>query len=139
MITYLDSSVIVRRVLDEPGHELDWSQIDETASSSLAEVECFRALDRLRLIHAIDDVAHARLREQMFRAFETCEILEVSRAVFERAAMPFPTILRTLDALHLATILLYREAKGTPVRMATHDRALARACRAMGVEAIGAA
>ena len=50
-----------------------------------------------------------------------------------------PTELGTLDAIHLATALLWREAYGRDLVMATHDSALAIAARASGIEAIGAA
>jgi predicted nucleic acid-binding protein len=139
VITYLDASVILRRLLQQPGPTLELGPTDETISSSLAQVECFRALDRLRLLGAMDEIAQVRSRMLVYQAFESCEVLEPGEAVLERAAMPFPSSLKTLDAIHIATALVYREATGNPIRMATHDRALARACRAMGLEVIGAA
>lgn len=138
MITYLDASVILRRALSQPGPVLEWDQIGETISSSITEVECFRALEHGRLRGNVDEIAHARSRELMYRAFESCDVLEVGPAVLSRASMPLPTSLKTLDAIHLATALVYREATGTPLVMATHDRALARASRAMGLEVVGA-
>lgn len=139
MITYLDSSVILRRVLNQPGQIAVLRDDEKTISSSLAEVECLRAIDRLRILGALDEMAQARLRGLVYKAFESGDVLEPGRAVLERASMPFPTSLRTLDAIHVATALLYREATGSPVRMATHDHALARASLAMGLEVIGAA
>ena len=139
MITYLDASVILRRALSQPGPALEWDQVGETISSSITEVECFRALDHVRLHGTEDEIAHARSRELMYRAFESCDVLEVGPAVLSRASMPLPTSLKTLDAIHLATALVYREVTGTPLVMATHDRALARASRAMGLEVVGAA
>jgi uncharacterized protein len=139
VITYLDASVILRRVLQQPGLTLELGPNDDAISSSLAQVECFRALDRLRLLGAIDEMAQVRTRTLVYQAFESCDVIEPGPAVLERAAMPFPTSLKTLDAIHVATALVYREATGNPVRMATHDRALARASRSMGLEVIGAA
>ena len=139
MITYLDASVILRRLLQQPGPTLELGPTDETISSSLAQVECFRALDRLRLLGAMDEIAQVRSRTLVYQAFDSCEVLEPGEAVLERAAMPFPTSLKTLDAIHVATALVYREATGNPIRMATHDRALARASLAMGLEVVGAA
>jgi predicted nucleic acid-binding protein len=139
VITYLDASVILRRALQQPGPVIDLGPSDARISSALAEVECFRTIDRLRLLRAIDEVALGRAREVVYRAFESCDLLETGDAVLERASMPFPTSLKTLDAIHIATALVYREATGNPVRMATHDRALARASRSMGLEVIGVA
>lgn len=48
-----------------------------------------------------------------------------------------PTELGTLDAIHLATALLWKESEGGELLMATHDRALAIAAQAHGLTAIG--
>jgi hypothetical protein len=53
--------------------------------------------------------------------------------VLARAAQPFPTALGALDAIHLATGLLWREPAGTDIVMAAHDHALATEARACGV------
>lgn len=139
MITYLDASVVLRRLLNQPGPVLEFGPNDETISSALAAVECFRSLDRLRLLGALDEISLGRVRELVYETFDSCDMLEPGHAVLELASMPFPASLKTLDAVHIATALVYREATGNPVRMATHDRALARASRAMGLEVIGAA
>ena len=44
----------------------------------------------------------------------------------------------TLDAIHLATAMLWRERTGADLVMATHDTALATASRASGLRVIGA-
>ncbi len=48
-----------------------------------------------------------------------------------------PTELGTLDAIHLATALRWRETEGVELVMATHDRALAIGARAHGLRVIG--
>lgn len=65
------------------------------------------------------------------------EIVEVGRAVLSRAALPLPTTLGTLDAIHLATAALWREHQSAEIAMATHDEALATAARASGLSVIG--
>jgi hypothetical protein len=62
----------------------------------------------------------------------------IQRPVLARASEPFPTPLGTLDALHLATALVWRERMHQPVAMATHDRDLALAARSFGFEVLGA-
>ena len=49
-----------------------------------------------------------------------------------RALKPFPTRVRTLDALHLASIEHLRAA-GQKVTLATYDARLAAAARALGI------
>lgn len=49
-----------------------------------------------------------------------------------------PTELGTLDAIHLATALLWKELSGVELVMATHDVALALAAQAHGLPVAGA-
>ena len=48
-----------------------------------------------------------------------------------------PTELGTLDAIHLATALLWRDQTQTQLVMATHDTALALAATAHGLQVVG--
>lgn len=48
-----------------------------------------------------------------------------------------PTELGTLDAIHLATALLWRDMVGAELTMATHDSALAIAAEAHGLPVVG--
>lgn len=47
------------------------------------------------------------------------------------------TAIGTLDAIHLASALLFRERRNAPVLFATHDRRQATAARARGFECVG--
>jgi hypothetical protein len=58
--------------------------------------------------------------------------------VLSRASEPLPLPLGTLDALHLATALLWQEQTGKDLVMATHDDTLALAARSFGIETLGA-
>jgi hypothetical protein len=55
--------------------------------------------------------------------------VELDEVVLERAAQPMSTELGTLDALHLATAVLWREMARADLVMATHDTALGMAAR----------
>jgi hypothetical protein len=48
-----------------------------------------------------------------------------------------PTELGTLDAIHLATALLWRDQARISITMETHDAALALAARAHGLPVVG--
>ena len=54
-----------------------------------------------------------------------------------RAAQPMPVALGTLEAVHLATVLLWRETRDDSLMLATHGRALALGARASGLHVIG--
>jgi hypothetical protein len=50
---------------------------------------------------------------------------------------PMATAVKTLDALHLASALLFQERRGASLTFATHDVQQATAARAMGFVCIG--
>jgi len=139
VIAYVDASVILRRLLRQAGALSEWKQIRTGVVSRLAEVECFRSLDRLRIGGAFDDRQVARLHEALHRIFASLEIVEVSRGVLARASRPTSTALGTLDAIHLASALLWRERKGGSGNLvfATHDEALALGARSSGLAVVG--
>lgn len=137
MNAYLDSSTILRVVLGQSNALKEWRSITRGIASALVEVECLRTLDRLRIAERLEDAEIALRREAVFRLVESMEIVELTRPVLARAAHPLPTALGTLDAIHLATALLWKDRNGTDLTMATHDEALATAARASGLRVIG--
>ncbi len=137
MKAYLDSSVLLRKVLSEPGMLAQWKDVEVGVSSALIEVECRRTIDRLKLRGGLSPKLAARHHTKMFELFDAIEVVEISRPILSRASSPFPTPLGTLDAIHLATALAYRDIRGVRLTMATHDKELASASRAMGLAVIG--
>jgi predicted nucleic acid-binding protein len=137
VIAYLDSSVLLRMVLGQRGRLKEWRSVKEGVVSALAEVECLRTLDRLRLRGAITDQDLAVRREAVYRLLEELEIVEPTRPILARASLPLPTPIGTLDAIHLATSMLWREASSADLVFATHDAALGVAARASGFRVAG--
>lgn len=136
-MVYVDTSVILRWLLDEPG-QVDPKVIDEPVTSALAEVEVFRTLDRLRLRASLEPEKLAALHASAHDLMARFHIVQVSPAILARAAQPFPTPLGTLDAMHLATVLLWREQRPGDLTVATHDKELALAATACGFAVTGA-
>lgn len=139
MSSYVDASVLLRLVLGEP-HALRPADLDPGLTSALTEVECLRTLDRLALSGTLSPDALAERRAAVYDLMEALEVVDLAAPVLRRAAEPFPTPLGTLDALHLATALLWEERHArSRLTMATHDRELARGARACGLEVAGVA
>jgi predicted nucleic acid-binding protein len=137
MTVYLDSSVILRRLLGQPRSLREWRLVRTAVSSRLTEVECLRTLDRLRREGLIDEVRVAVLREACYEILEALEVVELSRTILTRAGQPSPTALGTLDAIHLSSALAWRERTAKNLALATHDEALAVCARASGLRALG--
>lgn len=101
MKAYLDSSVLLRILLGQPGRLREWARIETGVASRLVEVECLRVLDRLRLSGAVDDARLADQREALYRLTGSVELVEVTPAVLAAASRPMPTVIGTMDAIHL--------------------------------------
>jgi hypothetical protein len=65
------------------------------------------------------------------------DIVEVDSSVLSRASQPFPTLIGTLDAIHLATVTLWQEMSESDLVIATHDLQLGAAARASGFRVLG--
>jgi predicted nucleic acid-binding protein len=131
--------VVLRRVLRQADALDDawWATVTGGVVSALVEVECLRTLDRLRVAQRLAEDAIAIRREAVVRLLASTEVVGVSTSVLRRASQPFPVTLGTLDALHLATALQWRDATGRELVVATHDDALATTARAMGLLVVG--
>ncbi len=127
----MDTSVLLRVVLGEPGRLRNWKAITRPVASDLVRLECLRTIDRARIRLGLDGGEVALRREAVFEQLDAFELIPLDPVVLERAAEPFPTVVGTLDALHLASALLVRPEL-PDLRFATHDQGLAVAARAMG-------
>ena len=137
MIAYVDSSVLLRVALGQPNALPEWRDIERGVSSALITTESLRTLDRVRLRVSLSDMEVARRRATILSLIDSLELVEIDSVVLERAAQPMPTELGTLDAIHLASALLWKDASVAEPVMATHDKALALAAQAHGLKVLG--
>ena len=140
MIVYLDSSALLRLILREP-QALDLADLracESIVSSELLAIECPRTLDRLRLQGSLTTEETATRIGVLKDWLEAVDLVLLQRPILARASEPFPTPLGTLDAMHLATALVWRDRMGQELTMATHDGSLAIASRAFGIPLLGA-
>ncbi len=77
--------------------------------------------------------SHGDQARDVFRRVSFIDLIE---PVVGRSADPFPFPVRTLDALHLATMAFLVE-QGVPTCLASYDRRLSAAAIAMGVASYG--
>jgi uncharacterized protein len=137
MIAYVDSSVLLRVALGQPNALPEWRDIERGVSSALVTTESLRTLDRVRLRVNLSDIEVARRRSTILSLIDSLELVEIDSVVLQRAAQPMPTELGTLDAIHLASALLWKDALGADPVMTTHDKALALAAQAHGLKVLG--
>lgn len=133
---YVDSSVILRIVLGEPGKLKTWSKIDNAVSSELVRLESLRTIDRARIRLGLKDGVVANRRAALLETLDSFHLVPIDGPVLERAAEPFPTLLGSLDAIHLASALLVRD-QFERLNLATHDEELGLAASAVGFHVLG--
>ena len=85
----------------------------------------------------LSDEEVATRRAAILSLVASLDVVELDPAILDRASQPMPTELGTLDAIHLATALLWKAMTGSELTMATHDEALGVAAKAHGLPVIG--
>ena len=125
---YLDTSVVLARLFAEDRSPPDafWSQV--FVASRLLEFEAFTR------VHAHGAVStHGSDARQLV---DRVNLLEMSAEVLARALLPFAQPVRTLDTLHLATMVFLR-SRGLSPALATYDQRLAAAAVGEGFTLAG--
>jgi predicted nucleic acid-binding protein len=137
VIAYVDASVLLRVALGQPDVLSEWPRIRQGVASALVMTESLRTLDRLRLRAKLSDAEVAERRSTILSLVGALDLVDVDSLVLDRAAQPMPTEMGTLDAIHLATALLWRDMTRADLVMATHDTALALGAQAHGLQVVG--
>lgn len=123
---YLDSSAIVKVVVQEPGWQALEAYLRDHAAravSRIASVEVARALAR---IYGLDANAVA---ERLRFAFQRLIVIEFDTEVASAAAQIRPATLRSLDSIHLASAA---ELGDDLVAVVTYDARMLTAAKELG-------
>ena len=135
MILYLDTSALMKLVVEEPGSETVDALAATTeylVSSVIAYPECRSAIARAAKARRLDATAAVGSLDHVWGAVQTLDVdLRLSARAGELASRH---LLRGMGAVHLATALDI-PAPRVPIVFATFDRTLARAARAEGLTA----
>ena len=121
---YLDTSVLLAQLFAEDRRPPERLWSEPLLTSRLAEYELWVRIHARGLARTHGAAA----RELIARL----SLLELSPLVLARALEPFPSPVRTLDALHLAS-LEHLRAQRLEVRLATYDERMVGAARRMRV------
>jgi predicted nucleic acid-binding protein len=138
VIAYIDTSALLRIVLREAGALEDLRAYDSLVASELIAVESARTIDRLRIQGSLTAAEAAERLRAVNDWLEAVDLVLLRPAVLSRASEPMPLPIGTLDAIHLATALIWRDRMGPLPEVATHDTTLGAAARAFGFDVRGA-
>jgi uncharacterized protein with PIN domain len=130
---YVESSALLAWLFDEPtaaAVHAELSRADVVGTSELTAVECARSIQRGVALDVVPEAQAAELQGMLLEAERSWHIQRLDGAVLARARQPFPAEpVRTLDALHLASML--QLATGMPglVILSLDDRVRRNATR----------
>ncbi len=137
MIVYVESSVLLRFLLHQPHVLKEWGQWSQAYTSQLTKVEGLRTLDRLRLEAQMTDEEVSHTVQDLSSILDQIDEIELTPSVLEQASQAYPTIIRTLDAIHLSSALLWQKQTRQKMIFLTHDGQLGRAALAVGMQTKG--
>jgi uncharacterized protein with PIN domain len=138
---YAESSAILAWLLDEPSATtvrqlLGASEI--TVTSDLTLIECDRVLLRAVALKELTEAEAADRRAHLVAAAAHWQILRIAPEIVDRARQPFPgEPIRTLDAIHLASLIVGRSAVRGLGLLSLDDR-VRKAAQGLGVDIVPA-
>jgi predicted nucleic acid-binding protein len=106
-------------------------------SSELIAVESARTIDRLRIQGSLTTEEAVKRIRVVNEWLEAIDLVLLRPPVLSRASEPMPMPIGTIDAIHLATALIWRDRLGPLPEMATHETALGAAARTFGFNVRG--
>lgn len=121
---YLDTSVALAQLFAEDRCPPDSLWQEPLVSSRILEYEIWKRVHSRKLARSHGESVRSLLGR--------VALLELAPPVLARALEPFPAPVRTLDALHLASMEFLR-AQGQELTLASYDERLLSAARRIGI------
>ena len=124
---YVDTSVLLARLLSEDRQPPPWIWDETLVSSRLLEYEVWNRLHGRNLSESHGDLA--------CRLMGRISLLELSPVALARALDPFPVSVRTLDAIHLAS-LHFLSVRNQDIHLLSYDQRMSDGAKAMGLQVL---
>ena len=130
----------MRILLREQNSLREWDEIEVGVTSEITRVECYRTIDRLYVIDVLDDDGRAAKIAELEDLLSRIDFVPLRKTILRRASEAMPTVIGTLDAIHLVSAMVYRKLQPEnepPIYLATHDHGMAACARATGFRVLG--
>lgn len=109
MITYVDTSTLLKLLVEEDGSDraaLIWDRADTLAAAALVTVEARAALAAAVRGHRLTPAQHRRARSGLVELVDELNIVQITEDLIDRASdLAEREALRGYDAIHLAAAL----------------------------------
>ena len=136
---YFDTSVLVKRYVKEAGSSATRRLLQRFRflSSAVAPVEALSALSRRRVCGELTPRDFLAIRSRLDKDRAYWELVEVSEHVLRQAEeLVQKTDVRTLDALHIASAIMFQAVLGLTIPFITSDAKQRDAAQAMALTVI---
>ena len=131
MIVYAESSAILAWLLGESGADAVAEVLagaEHVVSSTLTELECRRALARGVAAGRLTETERRAALQLLQDAVRQWTVMAMDGPILDRAGRSFPVEpVRTLDAIHLAAALAFRDELGDVSLLSNDERIRANA------------
>ncbi len=136
MKLYAESSAVLAWLLDEPTAPAVrrlLAEADIIVASDLTLIECDRVLLRAVALKELTEAEAADRQAHFIEAAAHWHVLRIAGEIVDRSRQPFPgDPIRTLDAIHLASLLVGRSAV-VGLRLLSLDDRVRQAATRLGV------
>jgi predicted nucleic acid-binding protein len=133
---YAESSAVLAWLFDEPTSPAVRRLLGDAeviVASDLTLIECDRVLLRAVALKELTEADAADRRAHLIAAAAHWQVLRIAGEIVDRARQPFPgDPIRTLDAVHLASLLVARSAVAG-LRLLSLDERVRQAAKGLGV------
>jgi uncharacterized protein with PIN domain len=138
---YAESSAVLAWLLDEPTAPAVrrlFGEAGVVVTSDLTLIECDRVLLRAVALGELTEADAADRRAHLIAVAAHWHVLRIAGEIVDRARQPFPGApVRTLDAIHLASLLVARSAVAG-LRLLSLDERVRQAAKGLGVAVLPA-
>lgn len=126
MRVYIETSAVVAWLLDQEAGWLAYKTVrnaDVVISSDLTVVECERALRRRVASGEVSAERATVLRVEFYATASAWSLVGIGPEIVSRASESFPVdLIRSMDAIHLATAVRVRASVGELAIVSLDDR-----------------
>jgi len=136
---YIDTSTYLKLFLKEKGSDKARKLVKENSllSSAILTSESFSALSRRRQGKEIDDKMFDRLVNRIKKDLPYIEIIKLTDDVLKTAEeVILRSTVRTLDAIHIASALLFQELTGIELTFITSDKKQEEVAKDVGLKTL---
>lgn len=136
---YIDTSAYLKIFLKEKGSDQVRKLVKENSllASAILTSECFSAFSRRRQGKEIDDKTFDRLVNRVKKDLPYIEIVRLTDEVLVRTEeILLHSTVRTLDAVHIASALLFQESTGIDLTFVTSDKRQAEFTHKKGLKTV---